>query len=382
MKNIALLGSTGSIGKASLEVIRHLKKDYSVFALAAKNNYQVLAEQVLQFKPKIIVTSDDKTKEKLYQLLKTTNARNNTILTGKSGLIQIAAHKQVDILIMAMSGTMGLMPILKAIENKKRIALSTKELLVGFGAIIMSQAQKYNVRILPIDSELAGLHQCLHGRSTNEIKKVIITASGGPFFNRSNLKNIKVADALRHPVWKMGQKITIDSATLANKGLEVIETARLFSIPAEKISVLIHPQSIVHAMVEFVDNSIVAQFALPDMRACIQYALTYPYRNKSLIKPLDLTRNNRLEFFQPDLVRFPALPLAFQALKTGGIAPCIYNSANETAVNKFLCEKIDFNRIPEIIKKTLNHMPKIKNPSLAQLLKYENLARKFSEEIK
>lgn len=382
MKNIALFGSTGSIGKASLEVIRHLKNDYSIFALAAKNNYQLLAEQVLQFKPKFAIASDNKTKEKLYQLFKKTNARNSIILTGEQGLIEIAEHRQVDIMVMAMSGTMGLMPILKAIENKKRIALSTKELLVGFGSIIMKQAQKYNSRILPIDSELAGLHQCLHGRSSNEIKKVIITASGGPFLNRPNLKNIKVADALNHPVWKMGQKITIDSATLANKGLEIIETAQLFSLPAEKISVLIHPQSIVHAMVEFVDNSVVAQMALPDMRACIQYALTYPYRNKSLIKPLDLAQNNHLEFYQPDFIRFPALGLAYQALKTGGIAPCVYNSANETAVNKFLAKKIQFNDIPDIIMKTLNHMPKIKNPSLAQLLKYEKITRKFSEEIK
>jgi 1-deoxy-D-xylulose-5-phosphate reductoisomerase len=382
MKKISVLGSTGSIGKATLEVSRHLKSKFSIFAIAAKNNYQLLAQQTNEIKPKIIVTSNEQTKNQLYQLLNKSIRHKITILTGELGLTEIAQHKQVDILVMAMSGTMGIIPILKAIEQHKQIALSTKELLVSFGTIIMAQAKKYSVKILPIDSELAGLHQCLDKRNLNEIKRVIITASGGPFYQRKHLHDISINDALKHPIWKMGKKITIDSATLANKGLEVIETARLFSIPQEKISVLIHPQSVVHALVEFNDNSILAQLSHPDMRACIQYALTYPNRNPSLIKPLDLTSYQKLEFYKPNQSRFPALKLAYQSLQTSGIAPCVYNTANEIAVSKFLERKIDFNSIPTIIKKTLDNMPIIKNPSLSQLLKYQNLAGKYAEAIK
>ncbi|MBS4015811.1 MAG: 1-deoxy-D-xylulose-5-phosphate reductoisomerase [Candidatus Latescibacteria bacterium] len=382
MKKIAVFGSTGSIGRSSLQVIGHLKSRFSVFALAAKNNFQLLAEQANQIRPQIIVTHDEPTKTRLYQLLNKTMRRKFIILTGEQGLTEIAVHKQVDTLIMAMSGTMGIIPLLKAIKQQKQIALSTKELLVGFGAIIMQQAKRYQAQILPIDSELAGLHQCLDNRHLSEIKRVIITASGGPFYHRKDLHNITVKDALQHPVWKMGKKITIDSATLANKGLEVIETARLFSLPQEKISVLIHPQSVIHAMIELNDNSVLAQLAQPDMRACIQYALTYPKRLPTLIKPLDLTTYQKLEFYRPDPHRFPALKLAYQSLQTGGIAPCVYNTANEIAVSKFLAKKIDFNIIPSIIRKTLEHMPKIKNPKLTDLLKYEKIARAFAQQIK
>lgn len=379
MKKVAVLGSTGSIGKATLQVIEHLKSDYAVYALAAKNNYRLLAEQVRKTKAKIVVTNDEQTKIQLTKSLSKTQIRNVEILIGEAGLNQIASDKQVNVLVMAMSGTMGIIPLLKTIENKKQIALSTKELLVSFGEIIMSYANKYNVSILPIDSELAGLHQCLNQHNLNQIKRVVITASGGPFYNRKNLKNITIADALKHPIWKMGRKITIDSATLANKGLEVIETSRLFSLPSEKIDVLIHPQSVIHAMVEFVDNSIIAQLAKPDMRACIQYALTYPIRESSLIKPLDLATYQKLEFYRPDKHRFQALKLAYQALKIGGIAPCLYNTANEVAVSKFLERKIDFNSISRIIRQTLNHMPKIKNPKMTDLLKYEKIARAYAQ---
>jgi 1-deoxy-D-xylulose-5-phosphate reductoisomerase len=378
MHKVTILGSTGSIGKSTLEVIRYL--NYKVFALAAGTNYQLLAKQVIKYQPEIVVTIDNKIKDQLFHTLKS-SVRKLAILSGESGLCEIATADETDILVMAMSGTQGIIPLLKAIQRKKRITLSTKELLVSFGKIIMTEAKKYDAQILPIDSELVGLHQCLYGRSPDEIKRVIITASGGPFFRKKNLQNISIAHALNHPVWKMGRKITVDSATLANKGLEVIETARLFSIPSEKIAVLIHPQSIIHAMVEFNDNSLLASFSLPNMRGCIQYALTFPRRFKSLVKPLDLSVQKILEFYRPDMIRFPALKLAYQALKTNGIAPCVFNSANEIAVNSFLNGEISFTKIPKIIAKTLKTMPKINNPTLYDLLKYEKLASKYAESV-
>jgi 1-deoxy-D-xylulose-5-phosphate reductoisomerase len=380
MKRVSIFGCTGSIGKSTLEVINHLKSEFKVFALAAGANYQLLAKQVIVHQPEIVVTIDNKTKDKLFHTLKSSTSKS-TILSGEQGLNEIATAKQTDIIVMAMSGTKGIIPLMKAIEKRKRICLSTKELLVGFGKIIMSQAKKYNTEVLPIDSELVGIHQCLYWRNYNEIKRIIITASGGPFFAKKHLKNVSVSDALNHPVWKMGKKITIDSATLANKGLEVIETARLFSIPVEKIEVLIHPQSIIHAMIEFIDNSVLAALSLPDMRACIQYALTFPNRSKSLLKKIDLPSQKNLEFYLPDMKRFPALKLAYDAVKTDGIAPCVYNSANEVAVNQFLNGKIKFNIIPDIIQKTLKAMPKIKYPDLYTLIKYEKLSADYAESV-
>lgn len=378
MQRLTIIGSTGSIGKSTLEVARHL--NYKVFALAGGTNYPVLAKQLQEHRPKIVVTIDEKTKDKLFHTLKS-SARKVTILAGEAGLTEIATANETDILVMTMSGTQGIIPLLKAIEKKKRIALSTKELLVSFGKIIMTQAKKYSAQIIPIDSELVGLHQCLYRRNPDEIKRVIITASGGPFFRKKNLQNISITDALNHPVWKMGRKITVDSATLANKGLEVIETSRLFSIPSKKIEVLIHPQSIIHAMVEFIDNSVLAQMSLPDMRICIQYALTFPKRSISLTKELDLATLNKLEFYAPDMNKFPCLKLAYTALAMNGTASCVYNTANEVAVNSFINGKISFNRIPEIIKQTLNNSPNIKNPNLKTLIKYEQIAKKYAETI-
>jgi 1-deoxy-D-xylulose-5-phosphate reductoisomerase len=381
MKKVAIFGSTGSVGRSTIEVIRHLKSEFKISALAAGTNYQRLVKQVIETKPKFVITSDVKTKEKLHKLLTKVNAGKITILTGEHGLSQVAIDDEIDILVMAMSGTKGIIPLIKAIEEKKRIALSTKELLVSFGSIIMQKANQYDAEIIPIDSELAGLHQCLSGRNPDEVKKLIITASGGPFFKRKNMSNISISEALKHPVWKMGKKITVDSATLANKGLEVIETSRLFSIPPEKIEVLIHPQSIIHALVEFNDNSTLAQLSLPDMRLCIQYALTFPKRVKSLVQSLDLSKQKKLEFYSPHQNQFPALKLAYQALKTDGTAPCIFNAANEVAVGYFLAGKISFNMIPKIIDRTLKALPLINNPTLLDLLKYEERALKYAERI-
>jgi len=380
MKRIAIFGSTGSIGKSTLEVVKHLSAHFKVFALAAGTNYHLLAKQVIITKPEIVVTSDEKTKDKLYHTLKSA-VNKVTILTGEQGLNEVATSRQTDILVMAMSGTQGIIPLIKAIEKKKRIALSTKELLVGFGKIIMAKAKKYNTEVLPVDSELVSLHQCLYARDPNEIKKLIITASGGPFFKRKNLSGITISEALKHPIWKMGKKITVDSATLANKGLEVIETSRLFSIPPEKIDVLIHPQSIVHAMVEFNDNTISATLSLPDMRVCIQYALTFPNRYPSLIRSLNLINQADLQFYKPDLERFSALKLAYDAACANGTAPCVFNAANEVAVNNFIAGKISFNMIPKIIKKALNTLPYIKHPNLQTLLKYEAIATDYTKSI-
>jgi len=380
MKQIALLGSTGSIGKSTIEVIKHMKNDFSVFALAANTDFATLAKQIIDFRPKIVVIGENQNKDALYKLVKT-KAKHLTILFGETGLINIAVNNNTDILVMAMSGTMGLIPLLKAIEKRKKIALSTKELLVGFGKIIMAQAKKYKTEIVPIDSELVGVHQCLDGKNISQIKKVILTASGGPFFRRKNLTNISIEQALNHPVWKMGKKITIDSSTLANKGLEVIETSRMFSIPPDKINVLIHPQSIIHAMVEFNDNTILASLSKPDMRSCIQYALTYPNRLPSLIHPLNLAEQNKLEFYRPDLEKFKALKIAYQAAKLDGTAPCIFNAANEVAVNNFIKGKIKFNMIPIIIEKVMYTLPHIKNPDLRALIQCEQTTMKFTEAI-
>lgn len=384
MRNIAIFGSTGSIGKASLEVIEHLKSDFKVFALAAGVNYQLLAEQIIRTQPQVVVIRDEKNKEELFRLLASENkslARKTTILVGIPGLTEICQDKETDILILAMTGTEGVIPLLKAIENRKHIALATKELLVSFGKIIMQKQKKYNAVLLPIDSELVGLHQCLYGHKQEEVKRVIITASGGPFLRRKNLSHISPKQALHHPIWKMGKKNTIDSATLANKGLEVIEVSRLFSFPAEKIKVLIHPQSIIHSMVEFIDHSVLAQLSLPDMRLCIQYALTFPERKISLVKSLDLTQIKKLEFYAPDVKKFPALQLAYDALSLDGNQSCVYNSANEIAVKKFLQGKIDFNAIPKIIKKIMKTIPYVKNPNLKTLLKCEQLAKEYAEKI-
>ncbi|MDW7987726.1 MAG: 1-deoxy-D-xylulose-5-phosphate reductoisomerase, partial [candidate division WOR-3 bacterium] len=303
------------------------------------------------------------------------------ILWGQKGLSEVATDPQVDYFVMAMSGTEGIIPLLAAIEKRKRILLATKELMVSFGKIIMERIKKYNTTLLPIDSELVGINQCLEGHRLSEVKKIIITASGGPFLWRSDFRNITIKETLKHPTWKMGKKTTVDSATLANKGLEVMEVARYFEVSWEKIEVVIHPQSIIHAMIEFNDNSVIAQMSRPDMKLCIQYALTYPRRLPSLAKALDLTNYRTLEFYRPNFRRFLALRLAYEALKLDGIAPCVYNAANEVAVKSFLEGKISFLAISQIIKKTLFWAPQIKNPKLEDLLQWEKEAKNFAERL-
>ncbi|MEO0080350.1 MAG: 1-deoxy-D-xylulose-5-phosphate reductoisomerase [candidate division WOR-3 bacterium] len=284
-------------------------------------------------------------------------------------------------LVMAMSGTAGLPAVIAGLKQGKTVALATKEILVGFGAVVMRVARRHGGTVLPIDSELAALHQSLDGRNRSEVRRVIITASGGPFWRTGLPNHATVAQVLRHPTWSMGKKITVDSATLMNKGLEMIETVRLFALRPEQVETVLHPQSIVHALVEFQDGSLIAQLSQPDMRLPIQYCLTYPRRLPSLVQPLDLTRVGRLEFYPIDRRRFPCLGIAYDAIRSGGVAPCVMNAANQVAVDAFLAGRIAFGLIPDIISKTMaaqKRMLKVGKTTLRSLLLAERWATEFA----
>lgn len=378
MKNVVILGSTGSIGRSALEVIKHLKSEYQVFALAARNNIDLLAKQAKRFRPKIVIAGDSNKLPDLKQKLGSTKI---SVLSGINGMIEASTNSKVDIVIVALSGSEGIYPTIAAIKKRKRIAIATKEILVSFGKIVMQKALNYGTEILPIDSEQVALHQCLEGRKLSEVKRVILTASGGPFLKRKNLKNIKLSDALNHPIWQMGKKITIDSATLMNKGLEVIETVRLWNLFPNQVDVLIHPQSLIHSMVEFIDGSVLAQLAIPDMRLPIQYALTFPTRLPSLLTKLDFTKSSYLEFFKPDLKKFQCLKLAYQAIQKDNGLPCILNAANEIAVESFLNHTVKFPQIPEIIKKTLQAYKPKQKYQLADLIAIEKWAKSFAKNL-
>ncbi len=357
MKKVVILGSTGSIGQASLEVIEHLKSDYQVFALAARSNIDLLVKQTKKFRPKVVITGNN---DKLPELKKSLASTKTLVLAGIKGMIEASVSPEVDIIIVAMSGSDGIFPTCAAIEKRKRIAIATKEILVSYGKIVMEKALSHNAEILPIDSEQVAIHQCLNGNRLTEIKRVILTASGGPFLHRKSLNNVRLIDALKHPVWKMGKKITIDSATLMNKGLEVIETIRLWNLVPNQVEVVIHPQSLIHSMVEFIDGSILAQLAFPDMRLPIQYALTFPKRLPSLLNKFNFSQYSSLEFIKPDLKKFPCLKLSYQAIQKDNGYPCVLNASNEVAVQAFLTQRIKFSKIPKIIAQTLNaYRPKI-----------------------
>jgi 1-deoxy-D-xylulose-5-phosphate reductoisomerase len=350
MKSISILGSTGSIGCNTLKVVEHLKDEFRVVALAAGSNAEKLAEQIRQFEPELVAVKDEQCAEHLLGKLKnpTFDTKNlPEILIGEEGLIAAATHERAETVVSAAVGAVGLVPTLRAIEAGKRIALANKETLVIAGELMTEAARKNNVEILPVDSEHNALHQCLRGERREEVKRLILTASGGPFRTKTKdeIERATVAEALNHPNWKMGDKITIDSATLMNKGLEVIEAHWLFGFSADEISVIVHPQSIVHSMIELVDGSLIAQMGVTDMRHAIQYALTYPERKPNCLEPLDFSRLAQLTFEDPDLERFPCLGLAFEALRQGGTMPAVLNAANEVAVQAFLDGKI---RLPDI----------------------------------
>ncbi len=369
MKKIAILGSTGSIGTQTLEIVRE-QKDIQVTALAAGSNIDLLEKQIREFKPKIAAVWEE---EKAKDLKIKTADLDIKICSGMEGLIEVSTEQTAEILVTAIVGMLGIRPTIAAMQAGKQIALANKETLVTAGHIIMPLAKEKNIRILPVDSEHSAIFQSLQGESENSVHKILLTASGGPFRGKTleELKNIRLKDALKHPNWTMGRKITIDSSTLVNKGLEVIEAKWLFGVEADQIEVVVHPQSVIHSAVEFEDGAVIAQLGTPDMRLPIQYALYYPKRRSLSGKRLDLFGLGRLTFEKPDSKTFRGLKLAFDALKKGGNLPTILNAANEKAVALFLEEKIPFLSIPEIIEECMDKIGFLENPDIEEILETE-----------
>ena len=373
VKCVSILGSTGSIGRQSLDIIDNLQ--ISVCALTAGSNVERMAQQCRKYRPKLAVMATQEAADRLSAELADLPIE---IEWGEDGLIHAAAMKEADCVITAVVGMVGLKPTLAAIRGKKRIGLANKETLVCAGELIMAEAKKYGVQIIPVDSEHSAIFQCLMGSGhKREIKRLILTCSGGPFFGktREELGVVTKADALRHPNWKMGAKITIDCATLMNKGLEVIEAMRLYDMPLEQVDVVIHRQSIVHSLVEFVDGAVMAQLGSPDMRLPIQLAMTYPQRTACPVEPLDLLACGELSFKAPDLQAFPCLALARACAKAGGTACPVMNGANEEAVAMFLRDEISFYDIYELVSRAVDTVPFVKDPTLEEILESDRLAR-------
>lgn len=379
MKRIAILGSTGSIGVNCLKVVDQLPDQFEIAYLATNRNVELLFNQAQTYRPRAVVIASGNCDEE---------SRNNyasigvEVLLGAEALEEVAQTADYDLLINAVVGAAGFVPTLRAIEAGKDIALANKETLVVGGELVMAAAQSHLVSILPIDSEHSAIFQCLIGEDTTTIENIILTASGGPFrtLSKDQLCDVTVAQALKHPNWNMGKKITIDSATMMNKGLEVIEAHWLFGLPVEKVKVVIHPQSIIHSMVAFCDGSIKAQLGIPDMRMPIQFAMTYPQRLSAEFPQLDFSTVKELTFEEPDLEKFRALDLAYQAAKTGGTAPAVMNAANEVAVDLFLREIIRFDQISEIIEDALSEHIVVFGPSETDLLEGDRWARKFVQQ--
>lgn len=370
---ISILGSTGSIGRQTLSVAEHL--GVQVCALTANGNVDRIEEQARKFQPKLCVMMDPEAADELKKRLSGTGI---AVRSGMDGLIEAASMEEAETVITAVMGMVGLRPTLAAIAAKKRIGLANKETLVCAGELVMAAAEQYGAEIVPVDSEHSAIFQCLMGcRDRSEIQRLILTASGGPFYGKTfaELESIKKEDAFKHPTWTMGQKITIDSATMMNKGLEVIEAMRLYHLPLSQVDVVIHPGSIVHSLVEFCDGAIMAQLGVPDMRIPIQLALTYPNRLPSPAKPLDLLSCGPLNFLPPDQENFPCLKYAKEAVTTGGTACAILNGANEAAVGMFLKDEIGFNDIPRKVRHALDTVPVQQNPTLEDILEADRLAR-------
>jgi 1-deoxy-D-xylulose-5-phosphate reductoisomerase len=386
MKSISILGSTGSIGCNTLKVVEHLKDDFRIVALAAGSNTEKLADQIRRFQPELVAVKDEECAEKLLRTIHDSRFTIHDfpkIETGEKGLIEAATHEKAETVVSATVGAVGFVPTLRAIEAGKRIALANKETLVIAGELMTEAARKNNVEILPVDSEHNALHQCLKGEKKGEVKRLILTASGGPFRTKtkSDIENATVEEALNHPNWKMGDKITIDSATLMNKGFEVMEAFWLFGFGADEISVLVHPQSIVHSMIEMVDGSIIAQMGVTDMKHAIQYALTFPKRKQNCLEPLDFTSLSNLTFETPDLEKFPCLKLAYDALKQGGTMPAVLNAANEITVQAFLDGKIRLSEIAEINRNVMNRHQNCEAKDLETILETDRFAREQANEF-
>ena len=379
-KHIAILGSTGSIGKQTLDVIREHPDIFVPEILTAQNNADLLIDQAIEFKPNAVVIANESLYSKVANALNKTNVK---VFAGQDAVNQIVDNENVNIVLLALVGYAGLIPALNALKAGKNVALANKETLVVAGEIIVHEASKNNVSVLPVDSEHSAVFQCLVGEYNNPIEKIILTASGGPFRNKNaiELANVTKQDALKHPNWSMGNKITIDSASLMNKGLEVIEARWLFNLNPDQIEVVVHPQSIVHSLVQFCDGSLKAQLGLPDMKLPITYALSYPDRLVSSFKRFSFSDYPTLTFEKPNTDLFRCLPLAFYALRKGGNMPCVLNAANEIAVSAFLNQKIKFMHIPDIIEKCMNKMPFFLKPDLNTLIYSHNETTRFAESL-
>lgn len=379
-KHIAILGSTGSIGTQALEVVREHRNQFEIEVLTAKNNWELLVRQAAEFKPNAVVIEN----EAHYNSVKSgLSGHPIKVYAGAEAITSVMEMDTFDLVLTALVGFSGLRPTLRAIEYGKNIALANKETLVVGGELVTELARKKGVNIYPVDSEHSAIFQCLAGEFHNPVEKIILTASGGPFRgkNKDELINVTKQQALKHPNWTMGAKVTIDSASLMNKGLEVIEAKWLFGLTTEQIEVIVHPQSIIHSMVQFRDGSMKAQMGLPDMRLPIQYALGYPNRLNSTFPRFDFTAYPSLTFDQPDLETFRNLALAFKALKKGGNSPCILNAANEIAVERFLEDKISFLRMPELVEDCLDTLPFIEHPTLEEYIETDRNARLLADSI-
>ena len=370
MKKIGILGATGSIGTQTLEIVRNHRDEVQVVALAAGKNAALLEKQIREFEPRLAVLWDEEASRDLKERVSDLDVK---VLSGMEGLLEIAAMEEIEALVTAVVGMIGVQPTLAAIEHGKDILLANKETLVTAGHLLMPLAKEKGVKILPVDSEHSAIFQSLNGEKKSQVKKILLTASGGPFRGkkREELAGMRVEDALKHPNWSMGRKITIDSATMVNKGLEVMEAKWLFDVELDQIQVVVQPQSIIHSMVEYADGSIIAQLGLPDMKLPIQYALFYPDRKPMPGPELDFYELAQITFEKPDLETFTGLQLAFDAMRIGGSMPTVYNAANEKAVGLFLNRKISFLQIPEIIEMCMEQHRVIANPSVAQILETE-----------
>jgi 1-deoxy-D-xylulose-5-phosphate reductoisomerase len=378
VKNITLLGATGSIGDQTLDVLRNENEKFKLSAISAYKNYEKMALIIEEFQPKYAVLMEEGAYNRLKDYCETNN-KNTQVLFGMNGLMEIAAIPEVDIVVTALVGMVGVQPTLKAIESGKDIALANKETLVAAGQIVMEKARAHKVNIFPVDSEHSAIFQCLQGNSVDSINKIILTASGGPFRGKKfeELKFVKKEVALKHPNWSMGSKITIDSATLMNKGLEIIEAHWLFNQPYEKIVAMVHPESIIHSAIEYTDGSVIAQLGNADMRLPIQYALNYPNRGDMLVEPLDLIKVAKLTFELPDYDNFPCLKLAIEAGKCGGLMPTILNSANEYAVDLYLKDKINFGQIYSIISECMDKFDYSRECTLENILLTQKMVSEY-----
>ncbi len=378
MKKIAILGSTGSIGTQTLSVIEEHADDFEVTALACGNNIRLLEEQMRKFRPKLVAVWS---KEAAASLRVRTADLGIPVETGMDGLLAVATYEESEILVTAIVGMLGIRPTIAAIKAKKTIALANKETLVTAGHLIIPLAAEYGVSILPVDSEHSAIFQSLQGNEENPISKILLTASGGPFRGRKkqDLLHIQVEDALKHPNWSMGHKVTIDSSTLVNKGLEVMEAKWLFGVELEQIEVVVHPQSVIHSAVEYEDGAVIAQLGTPDMRLPIQYALYYPHRRYLDGERIDFAKLGKLTFEEPDMETFLGLPMAIQASREGGSMPTVFNAANELAVKKFLHEEISFLDIYDIIGQSMERHKKVESPDLEEILAVEEETYKWIE---